>query len=502
MPDAQDEIAAFLASAGKQEPAERIDTHCSTVILKGERVFKMKRAVRFSYLDYSTLEHRRRCCEAELALGKHMAPKLYAALHAVTRESDGALALDGAGAPVEWIVEMRRFDQALLFDRLAEAGRLTPLLMRRLADEIARFHRSAERAHGFGGAASIAATIDDATQNLRLAPDILPLDEVEQWRIAAREALASAAEVLDRRRDQGRVRHCHGDLHLRNICLFEGEPTLFDAIEFSDDIACIDVLYDVAFLLMDLLHRGFPGLANLAFNRYLDRSDESGGLAAMPLFMSLRAAIRAHVGGAARGALHAQARAYLDLALALLRPAARRLVAIGGLSGTGKSTLAQLVAPALGAAPGARIVRSDMLRKRLAGVEPEAKLPSHSYTPDTNALVYQALYEETETALASGNVAIADAAFLRPEERMAIERVARERAVPFVGLWLEGPTELLADRIAARRDDASDAGTRVLHLQLGYDLGRIDWHRIDVSRDLATLAAEAQRLIAANPGVA
>jgi aminoglycoside phosphotransferase family enzyme/predicted kinase len=453
------------------------------------------------------LDRRRRCCEIEFALGRRMAPKLYTALHRVTREPDGALVLDGAGEPVEWVVEMRRFDQALLFDRLAESRQLTPQLMRRLADEIARFHQSAERIDDRGGADSVGITIEDGARNLRLTPEILPAAEVEQWHATARSALTRVSGLLDRRRDEGRMRRCHGDLHLRNICLLDGDPTLFDPIEFSDKISCIDVLYDMAFLLMDLLHRHLVGLANLSFNRYLDRTDENDGLAALPLFLSLRAMIRAHVSAAQRTAAHdaatrdataAQARSYLDLALALLQPAGVRLVAIGGFSGTGKTTLAQMLAPRLGLPPGARVVRSDVLRKRLAGVAPETKLPSSAYAPAKTVQVYEALGSEIAAALAAGYVAIADAAFLRPEERTDIERVAREQHVPFVGLWLDGPPHLLAERLATRQDDASDAGARVLRMQLSYDLGRIDWHRIDVSRDLATRVAEARRHISAN----
>ena len=182
------------------------------------------------------------------------------------------------------------------------------------------------------------------------------------------------------------MRRGHGDLHLRNVCLFEGRPTLFDCLEFSDELASVDVLYDLAFLLMDLEHRGLADFANLVLNRYLDLTGEDDGLAAMPLFLSLRAAIRAHVTAAAmeraaqpgaKPAMGAEARSYLDLCARLLRPRSCRLVAIGGLSGTGKSTLAAALAPSLGA----RVLRSDVIRKRLFDVAPETRLPASAYTP-------------------------------------------------------------------------------------------------------------------------
>jgi hypothetical protein len=403
--------------------------------------------------------------------------------------------VDGEGEPVEWAVEMRRFDQETLLDRLAEQNRLTPALMRRLADEIAAFHAEAAPLPERGGSAAIAAVIADSDRNLRLATNVLAPADIDALLSASRAALDRHAPLLDRRRAEGRVRHCHGDLHLRNICLFEGEPTLFDGIEFSEALACIDVLYDLAFLLMDLRHRGLGGLGNLVLNRYLDRTGDTGGIAAMPLFMSMRAAIRAHVSTAAgRNEL---ARSYLSLALELLQSRPRVLVAIGGLSGTGKSTLAQELAAELGPEPGARIARTDVLRKRMMGVAPETRLPPEAYSHAVSERVYAAFRDEATAALAGGHAAIADATFVDPVERSAIEAVAARAGVPFLGLWLEAPADVLRARVGGRRDDASDAGLAVLERQLTYDLGPISWRRIDVSGDLAAALERVRGLIAA-----
>src|SRR5215472_18164998 len=274
----QQEVASFLLQAASyHEPGatvERLDTHASLIFLVGARAFKMKRAVAFSYLDYSTLARRKWYCERELELGRRLAPALYRRLHAVTRAPDGRLALDGAGEPVEWLLEMRRFDQAALFDRLAESGRLTPALMRELADEIAEFHGAAEVSVDRGGSAAIGALIQDIEANLRHASELLDGDAVRALEIAEVAAFQRLAPLLDLRRASGKVRRCHGDLHLRNICLIDGRPTLFDPIEFSDDLATIDVLYDLAFLLMDLHHRGHDELGNGVLNRYLDRTQD------------------------------------------------------------------------------------------------------------------------------------------------------------------------------------------------------------------------------------
>ena len=506
------EIAAFLArpeSYGARDAVvDRLDTHASLIFLVGARAFKMKRAIKFSYLDYSTLALRKQNCERELALGHRLAPTLYRRLHAVTRAPDGSLALDGTGTPVEWLLEMRRFDQTALFDRLAEAGRLTPALMRELADEIAAFHAAAEVALDHGGSAAIDALIQDIAVNLKLAGDLLDAEAVRALRSAEVPAFQKLAPLLDRRRADGKVRRCHGDLHLRNICLVDGRPTLFDPIEFSDDLATIDVLYDLAFLLMDLHHRGHDELGNRVLNRYLDRTEDVSGLAALPLFLSLRAAIRAHVTAIAASrqpqaeeasGLTAESRAYLALATEALSPRAPRLVAIGGLSGTGKTSLAHMLAPELGPIPGARILRSDVLRKRSFGVSPETKLPAAGYEAAVTEQVYRGLCEEATKALSGGYAVIADAVFLRPDEREAIGGIARDKGIPFAGFWLEAEPETLARRIEGRENDASDADVTVMRRQTALDAGLMKWHRIDAGGDLSRTAQQVRAILTSNP---
>lgn len=488
----QSETIAFLSHGGAYgEPGAavcRLETHISVIFLVGVRAFKLKRAVAFSYLDFSTVGQRRRNCESEFLLGRKMAPGLYRAVHAVTRGKDGGLVLDGGGEPVDWLVEMRRFDQEALFDRLAGNGRLSPALMRELADGIAAFHASAEPIARPDGAQSVRAVIVDILGNLERAGIFKPAEIAALASRLCAEFDAGRA-LIERRQAAGKVRRCHGDLHLRNICLLDGKPTLFDPIEFNDAIATIDVLYDLAFLLMDLIHEGHGEFANLVFNRYLDRSDESDGLALLPIYLAMRAAIRAHVSAAANMADRAQS--YFRLATELVRPQIPGLVAIGGLSGSGKSTLAQNLAPALGRAPGARILRSDVIRKRLHGVPPETRLPPAAYGVEINARVYGALYDAARTALAAGQAVIADAVFLRSEERVAIEAAARDASVPFTGIWLEARTDLLERRLAGRTSDASDADAAVLQIQLGLDPGPIGWHRLAAEGDVAAAAREA-----------
>ena len=497
MADDQSHAIDFLSRGASfglpDETPRRIDTHISIVFLVGDRVFKMKRALKLSFLDYSTLAERERLCRAEFELNRRTAPALYRAVRRLTQAPNGGIEWDGEGALVEPVLEMARFGDDALFDHLATAGKLTPPLMVQLGDIIAEFHARAETTPAFGGSAGIAAVIADDHGNLRSGCPPLDREAVDALRRAEESTLAKQAALLDARQRQGKVRRCHGDLHLRNICLFDGKPTLFDCIEFSDEIACIDTLFDLAFLLMDLEHRGLRGLGNILLNRYLDRSGEDAGLAALPLFMSVRAGIRAKVAVAAlkvQKDAAEQARAYLDLAARLLQPASPRLVAVGGLSGSGKSTVAAGLAGDFAPAPGARHLRSDVLRKTMMQVAPETRLPPSAYTREVSDQVYHVAREQAAAALAAGYSAIVDATFIDAGERAAIAAVATQAGAPFTGLWLTAPGAVLLDRVAKRRGNSSDADGAVLEQQLKADLGAMNWRKVDVSGDaVAALAA-------------
>jgi aminoglycoside phosphotransferase family enzyme/predicted kinase len=503
----QTDVIAYLVDPATHGVAsvERIDTHASIVFLAGDHAYKLKRAVRYSYLDYSTAAMRERYCRAELALNRRTAPQLYEDVRPVTRDADGRLSLGGPGEPVDWILVMRRFDQETLFDHMAECNALTPALMLELAEEIARFHAEAEVDRVGGGHDGMAETVAINARNLRAAvPDALAVRDVEQVIAATDRELARVSKLLDSRRRAGRVRRCHGDLHLRNICLVDGRPTLFDCIEFNSTISNIDVLYDLAFLLMDLHSRHLDALGNAVFNRYLDLREELDGLPALPLFLSMRAAVRAHVAAPAarrqsdegtRTRLLAEARRYLIHALDLLRPRPACLIAVGGLSGSGKSSAAYGLAPGLGRTPGARVVRSDVIRKRLFDVALTQRLPDSAYADEVTGRVYRRMQEEAAAALEAGCCVIADAIHARPAEREAIEAVASAAGVPFVGLWLGASAQTLAGRIAARRDDASDATGDVLQRQLTYDIGAMDWHRIDAGGTLDAVISGARSIV-------
>lgn len=489
----QTAVISLLSAASTHggDVVERIDTHAAIVFLAGPRAYKLKRAVRYDYLDFSTAELRRASCEAELRLNRRTAPTLYRRVLPVTRQADGALALDGSGTPVDWVLEMGRFPQDALFDRLAATGRLDLALMPALARAIAAFHRQAEPRTDHGGLAGMAWVVDgNAAGFSEFGAGWLDTATADRVTHAARAALERTAPLLEARRRAGLVRQCHGDLHLRNIVLLDGQPTLFDGVEFNDAIACIDVLYDLAFLLMDLWRRRLPRHANVVFNRYVAETGDIPGLALLPLFLSCRAAIRAKTSATAaflqddagrRDDLRALACEYLAMAEALLQPDAPRLIAVGGLSGTGKSTLALALAPSVGAVPGALVLRSDEVRKRLAGADSLEPLSGDLYAAGMSARVYATLAREAGQVLRQGQSVIVDAVYQRPEDRRDIASVAADAGVPFFGLWLEAPEQTLVARVGARLHDASDADADVVRRQRTQPTGRIDWHLVDAA---------------------
>lgn len=486
----QEEVVAFLASLAGGKPVE---THISLVFLGRDDAWKLKKAVRLSFLDFTTLEARERFCRRELALNAPAAPGLYRDVVPVVRR-DGRLALGGKGEVVDWVLRMARVPEEDFLDRIAERGGLAPSLLDSLGDSVAAFHAGLPPVAGVHLAEAMRRVVQGNAVAARDAG--LPTARVEAWRDAAEAEIARLSGHLATRTQGGFVRRAHGDLHLGNLCLWHGRPVPFDALEFDEALATIDTGYDLAFLLMDLEQRAGRAAANRVLSRYVARTNDVALVGALPLYLSARAMVRAHVtarmGEAARG------KALLGAAEAYLRPAAPVLVAIGGLQGTGKTTLARALAPALGASPGAIVLRSDETRKRLAGVAPEERLPASSYTREASAAVYAALEEAAAAALTHAHAAIVDGVFLAPEERDAIEQVARRAAVPFAGLWLEAPLPVLEARLAGRRGDASDADTAVVRQAAARETGAIGWTRLDAASE--GLAARAEAVVNAATG--
>lgn len=510
----QEAVFAFLADALARRAGvavKRIDTHGAVVFLAGREVYKVKRAVRYPFMDLSTLEKRRRVCESEIAVNRVNAPDLYLGVAPVVRCA-GALAIgtDGQdrgdvapGEIVEWAVHMRRFDEDATLDRLAERGELPDGIAAQLAGMVVRAHAAAPAVPDpEASVAQLAVYVRRNAEGVAQQAGLVDIERVLALKAASLAAHARLRDRLAARARAGFVRHCHGDMHLRNIVLIDGRPVLFDAIEFDESIASIDLLYDLAFLLMDLWARDLHAIANGVFNRYLwarDCDADIDGLAALPFLLSLRAGVRAMV--TASGLPHfrpdqlddarAEARAYVALAERFIAPARPRLIAIGGLSGTGKSTLARHLALHVGGGVGAVHLRSDIVRKNLSGVAETDRLPPQAYSADAAAAVYARLRVLAGAALAAGQSVIVDAVHAREAERDAIEAIAAEAGAAFDGLWLEAPLGMLETRVTERVGDASDADAGVVRGQARYDCGDIRWRRLSSAGAIADITADA-----------
>jgi uncharacterized protein len=477
VPAEQAAVAAFLARETGRTPQE---THVSAVFVGARDVFKLKKAVRLPFLDFTTLERRRHFLDRELAVNRRGAPDLYREVVAIRRVGDRLVLGGEEGEVVEHVLRMAPVPEEDFLEAIVAAGRVTPVLLDALGDAVAAYHAGlAPVAAGDPHAVMVAV----AEGNVRAAREAgLPEAQVAGWRAGMLAELDARRDWLRMRAAAGFVRRAHGDLHLGNLCLWNGRPVPFDALEFDEAMATIDLGYDLAFLLMDLDLRVGRGAANRVMNRALARSGDWGMQRGLPVFLSMRAMVRAHV-EQRRGKPAAQ---YLDAALAYLRPAAGVVVAIGGLQGTGKTTLARLLAPELGPAPGAVHLRSDELRKRLHGRDFDERLPADAYSVAANERTNVALLAAARLATESGQAVIVDATFLDPAQRQAVAAAGGAR---FRGFWLDAPIGELERRIAARQGDASDATIEVLREAAARSPGAGEWVAVDATDREAALGA-------------
>ncbi len=487
MTDSQEaEVAEWFAAQAQTT----IETACARVYLAGDQAFKVKRHLDLGYLDYSTLDLRHWALERELRFNRAAASDIYRAVRSVTRSTRGGLDLDGPGEVVEYVLEMRRFDETAVL--AAQPWAVDGPLADALGREVADLHAKADLRPQGGGGKALKFTIDSNAHLLRQMTSRLGADLVEAVIAATEREYRRQEPLLDARRAAGFARHCHADLHLGNILLENGKPVLFDCIEFNDVLSDIDVQYDLAFLLMDLDFRRRRDAAVRVLSAYLDQAarveggDLHAGLAALPLMLSVRAGVRAHV--QAHSGDDSAAIAYLNAALDHLTPQPASLTAVGGLSGSGKTTFARLIAPGLGAAPGAVVLRTDEVRKRLMGVGSKAELSQGVYSPALYAQVYEAMLGEARALIAAGRAVVLDATFIQPDLRARVEALARQAGVVFHGVWLDADPAVLAARIDGRQGDASDATTATLRMQLDLDVGRMDWTRIDATGPAAESA--------------
>lgn len=461
------------------DAVERLETHGNWILLAGEYAYKIKKPVNFGFMDFSTFEQRRFYCEEEVRLNQRLAPELYLRVEPITGTPE-APRMGGDGEAFEYAVMMRRFGHDQRLDAVLERGELVPEAIEQLAADIARFHARAPQAAGDSGYGDPAGLRAMASENFRDCR--AHLSDEDQALLSTVEALSDArleglVDTLEARRRAGRVRECHGDLHLGNLVLHDGRVQAFDCIEFNADFRWIDTASELAFLSMDCKYRGRPDLAARWIDSYLEVSGDYAAVPLLGFFEAYRAMVRAKVrllrasqrdnaDDAAQD--RREARGYIDLARASLEAGRGRILLTMGLSASGKSQLARALVPAL---PAIRL-RSDVERKRLFGLDPlaatGAELGGGIYTAEASERTYGHLAELAGSIASSGSDVIVDATFLEGARREQFRRLADEQGLGFGILCAEAPLEVLEARIRARQqagNDPSEADATVLRDQ-------------------------------------
>jgi aminoglycoside phosphotransferase family enzyme/predicted kinase len=470
-----DEQQRLVASLG----LPFVETHISYVLFQLGFAYKIKKAVRFPFLDFTTLASREFYCREELRLNSRLAPSIYLEIVPVTGTID-APALAGSGPAIEYAVKMREFDQNGLLSRVIARDELTTERVTALASEVAAFHDRTERAKDDTPYGRPEGILDEAQQNFAAmadaavdAADRAALGALRDW--TDREG-ARCTPLFTARKQTGFVRECHGDLHLGNIAMVDGTVTLFDCIEFNPSMRWIDVMSDVAFLVMDLRDRNRPDLAARFLSGYLERTADYAGLDVLPFYTVYRALVRAKIAclrlaqtsGGERGQLAAELRTYLELASREIARPRPSIVITHGVSGSGKSTRAQALVDV-----GAVAIRSDVERKRLRGLQADVRTDSPIggglYAPDVDHDTYKRLADLARLIVGAGYTVVVDAAFLKRWQRDLLRATAGDLRVPFAIADCSAPAPALRERVARRHEhggDASEATLDVLSNQL------------------------------------
>lgn len=478
-----DWLRALRSERVYDHPVESIrilETHISWVVLTGPYAYKIKKPVNFGFLDYSMLEKRRFFCAEELRLNRRFAPEVYRDVVSFNT-SGGVLRLNGPGSPQEYAVKMVQFDSANLLSKLAQNHCLEARHIDTLADTIAEFHGRVERAtpqDSHGRLADIKGYAEENFTQIRplldQERDIEHLRGLHEW---TQHALSAGSSVMEKRKREGFVRECHGDLHLRNVVLIDGAPMLFDCIEFSEALRWVDVISEIAFLVMDLQVKGYPQFAFRLLNRYAETTGDYAGLVLLDFYRVYRAMVRAKVdmlrlqqtepGSDIRADLERRYRQHADLANRIVSAKPPTLIIMHGYSGSGKSFWAERIAEKL---PAIRL-RSDVERKRMAGFAKDADsrsaLNQGIYTQEASDRIYQRLSDIGEILLVSGFSVILDATFLYYAYRQAARDMAERCGAHYVIADVTAPMQTLRERLIQRQGaDVSEAGLEVLNKQL------------------------------------
>ena len=462
------------------ESIELLQTHISYVVLTGEFAYKVKKPVDFGFLNFTTLDRRKFCTEEELRLNQRGAADLYLEVLPITLTEQG-YGLSGEGEAVEYALKMKQFPQDTLLPQLFDRGELTPELVVLLAKEIAAFHGKLvtdDRIRSFGSVEGIRAAFDEnyeQTQGFIGGPQTQV--QFDETKALTDRFFADRAELLARRVQGNFVRECHGDLHLGNICYWNDRFYLFDCIEFNEPFRNVDVMYDIAYIVMDLQVRNRPDLSSLFLNTYIEQTGDYEGLQVLPLYVSRQSYVRAKVTSFMLGdpnipqskkdEASATAAQYYRLAWKCLQPQTGRRLMMCGLSGSGKSTVAREIAQHHGAI----YIRSDAVRKHLAGIDlyesgSSGEFGGGIYTPEMTQKTYARLLELGVLLAKAGYAVILDAKYDKQAHRQAVIDAATAAGLALQIVACEAPLETLRQWLSDRTGDIADATTEILERQI------------------------------------
>ncbi len=441
-------------------PVRLLQTHISYIFLTGNYVYKVKKPIKFGFLDFSTLALRWHFCQEELRLNRRLAPDLYLAVLPITQTSENEFCLNAEGPTVEYVVQMLQFEHNGL--ELFLQGQLTADTMRVLGHQVAKFHQVAATSSEISSNGSVTAIREVDKSNFQLSEPFLgwtqTVKQLEETRQSVQMFAERHADWYAQRQQDEKIRECHGDLHLSNLCLFQGKIQIFDCIEFNTEFRNIDGIYDVAFLVMDLDFHQRSDLANIFLNTYLECTGDYEGVAMLPPYLSMRAYIRGNVNSLAlkdqaispgeKQQLEADARAYYRLAWRYTQRPQGRLFLMSGLSGSGKSTVARQLAARIDAIQ----IRSDAVRKHLAAIPLHQKGPKEIYSSEMTEQTYRRLLELGILLVQQGWSVILDAKYDRQSHRGMAISAAVEKNVPLQILHCTAPIEVICDRIRHRQD--------------------------------------------------
>jgi uncharacterized protein len=459
-------------------PVQLIQTHVSYVLLTGQYAYKLKKPVDFGFLDYSSLEKRKHFCEEELRLNQRAAAELYLEVLPITKTVTGAgvrYHLAGSGEVVDYTVKMRQFPQGALLTELFDRDQLTDELLQQLARVIAEFHLSTytdDRIRSFGEVAQVREAFDqNFEQTVHYIGGPQTQQQFDETQAYCDRFFAEKQELFVDRMRNNWIRECHGDSHLRNICYWQGKLLLFDCIEFNEPFRFVDVMFDIAYIVMDLEARHRPDLSALFLNSYVEQTGDWEGLQVLPIYVSRQTYVRAKVTSfllddptvpeSEKQKAFATAATYYRMAWDYTQPRQGRLFVMSGLSGSGKSTTARHLAKRLGAIH----IRSDAVRKHLAGIPLHQRGGNEWYTPEWNQKTYDRLLNLGIKLANQGYTVVLDAKYDRQQWRSAVVDVATTHHLPLQILHCTAPPEVLRDRVQQRTGDIADATADILAQQ-------------------------------------